>query len=217
MINSEYVKKQIDNTKIIAIIRALDFEDIDGVTDALVKGGIRAIEFTIDHREADCLNSNAKKIRYIKKTYGDQICVGAGTVINLNEAQAMIDVGAEYIVSPNADIDVIRYTKSKNVVSIPGAMTPTECFAAYEAGADYVKLFPAGELGLKYVKALKAPLNHIPFLLVGGIDLDNMKDFLDLGVKGFGLGSNLVLSEAVKQKNYKLIEEKTRTFILKCI
>lgn len=203
----------INKSKIIAIIRGLDFSDLEGVCEALVKGGINVMEFTIDHNKKDCVRETCKKIAYAAEKYSGRAYVGAGTVLNTIEAKEVISAGAELIISPNTDTDVIKFTVDAVKVSIPGSMSPSECVNAHSAGADFVKLFPAGELGIAYTKALMAPLSHIPFLIVGGITPENAKSYLELGVNGFGLGSGLILKDAVRDKDYGRIEKQAVKYI----
>ena len=128
------------------------------------------------------------------------------------EVEAACDAGACLVISPNVDLGVIRRTRQLGMVSMPGALTPTEIVAAYQAGADIVKLFPAGELGLGYIKAVRGPLGYIPMSAVGGVKPENVKEFLDAGVCGFGVGGQLVLSSAVKSGDDAAIEARAREF-----
>lgn len=128
----------------------------------------------------------------LAEAMGDRMCIGAGTVMNRLQAETAIQSGARYIISPDTNPDVIEKTCSLGALSIPGALTPTEIAYAYRCGADYVKLFPAGTLGLKYIQAVCSPLSHIPMMAVGGIDDKNLNSFLSSGLAGVGIGSNLV-------------------------
>lgn len=204
--------KAIREDKLVAILRGVEIEDIEGILTSLIKGGIRVLEFTIDHDHLDCVAENCRKISHAKKIFGDQVIIGSGSVINLSECMEVVAAGAQHIVSPNVDTKVIEYTINHGIVSMPGALTPSECVAAYLAGADFVKLFPAGEMGLNYVKAIMAPLCHIPFLAVGGINTDNVKDYLHIGVKGFGIGSHLIDKQAIREKDWAKIETRTKLF-----
>ena len=121
--------------------------------------------------------------------------------------------GAGYIITPSTDCDVIRYAKSQDLVVMPGAMTPSEIFEAYRAGADFVKVFPAGDLGPGYIKAVSAPLAHIPLLAVGGINEKNVGAFLAVGVKGFGVGGNLVNKAWINEGRWDLITELAAEFV----
>ena len=208
----EEVLSRIQKEKLIAILRGVPMDRIDGVVGALVRGGVRVLEFTFDHDQPDYLAANAAKIRHTVEKFGDQVLVGCGTAITVEEVEAAHDAGACLVISPNVDADVIRRTKELDMVSMPGALTPTEVVAAYNMGADIVKLFPAGELGLGYIKAVRGPLKHIPMSAVGGVKPENGKEYLDAGVCGFGVGGQLVLSKAVKSGDDAAIEARAKEF-----
>ena len=206
------VLSRIQKEKLIAILRGVPMDRIDGVVSALVRGGVRVLEFTFDHDQPDCVNANAAKIRYTVEKFGDQVLVGCGTALTVEEVEAAHGAGACLVISPNVDEKVIRRARELDMVSMPGALTPTEVVAAYEMGADIVKLFPAGELGLGYIKAVRGPLKFIPMSAVGGVKPENVKDFLDAGVCGFGVGGQLVLSKAVKSGDDAAIEARAKEF-----
>ena len=203
---------RIKQEKLVAILRGVPMDRIDGVVGALVRGGVRVLEFTFDHDQPDYLAANAAKIRHTVEKFGDQVLVGCGTAITVEEVEAAHDAGACLVISPNVDMAVIRRTKQLDMVSMPGALTPTEVVAAYNMGADIVKLFPAGELGLGYIKAVRGPLGYIPMSAVGGVKPENVKDFLNAGVCGFGVGGQLVLSKAVKSGDDAAIEARAKEF-----
>ena len=206
----EEILARIKKEKLVAILRGVPMDRIDGVVGALVRGGVRVLEFTFDHDEPDCVAANAAKIRRTVEKFGDQVLVGCGTALTVEEVEAAHDAGACLVISPNVDMAVIRRANQLDMVSMPGALTPTEIVAAYEMGADIVKLFPAGELGLGYIKAVRGPLKHIPMSAVGGVKPENVKDFLDAGVCGFGVGGQLVLSKAVKSGDDAAIEARAK-------
>ena len=208
----EEILARIKEAKLVAILRGVPMDRIDGVVGALVRGGVRVLEFTFDHDEPDCVAANAAKIRRTVERFGDQVLVGCGTALTVEEVEAAHGAGACLVISPNVDEAVIRRAKELDMVSMPGALTPTEIVAAYDMGADIVKLFPAGELGLGYIKAVRGPLKHIPMSAVGGVKPENVKDFLDAGVCGFGVGGQLVLSKAVKSGDDAAIEARAKEF-----
>ena len=208
----EEVLSRIQKEKLIAILRGVPMDRIDGVVGALVRGGVRVLEFTFDHDQPDYLAANAAKIRHTVEKFGDQVLVGCGTAITVEEVEAAHDAGACLVISPNVDMAVIRRTKQLDMVSMPGALTPTEVVAAYNMGADIVKLFPAGELGLGYIKAVRGPLGYIPMSAVGGVKPENVGEFLNAGVCGFGVGGQLVLSKAVKSGDDAAIEARAKEF-----
>ena len=208
----EQVLARIGEEKLVAILRGVPMDRIEGVVGALVRGGVRILEFTFDHDDPDCVKTNAEKIRRTVEKFGDQVLVGCGTTLTVEEVEAAHAAGACLVISPNVDEAVIRRTKELDMVSMPGALTPSAIVAAYDMGADIVKLFPAGELGLGYIKAVRGPLKHIPMSAVGGVKPENVGEFLDAGVCGFGVGGPLVLAAAVKSGDDAAIEERAKAF-----
>ena len=192
------ITAKIKEEKIIAIIRHLGAKDAEALCEALYKGGIRLAEITFDPAGTIPAEETAKTISVLRDKFSGKMLIGAGTVLDMDYARIAIGAGAEFIISPNTDPDVIRYTKECGRVSIPGAMTPTEVVSAYRAGADFVKVFPSDTLGLKFIKALRAPLPHIPLIPTGGINTGNIADFLSAGAAAVGIGSNLSSNDLVK-------------------
>lgn len=192
------ITAKIKEEKIIAIIRHLGAKDAEALCEALYKGGIRLAEITFDPAGTILAEETAKTISVLRDKFSGKMLIGAGTVLDMDYVRIAIGAGAEFIISPNTDPDVIRYTKECGRVSIPGAMTPTEVVSAYRAGADFVKVFPSDTLGLKFIKALRAPLPHIPLIPTGGINTGNIADFLSAGAAAVGIGSNLSRNDLVK-------------------
>lgn len=199
---SKEVLNKILEGKIIAIVRGIPSDKVVDLADALVKGGISCIEVTFDQSSEEKARDTLKAISNISKALGNRICVGAGTVMTAEQVEAAAAAGAEYIISPNTNASVIKRTKELGKVSIPGAMTPSEVAKAYELGADIVKMFPAGVLGCGYIKAVKAPLKHIPITAVGGVNPGNCADFIRAGAVGVGVGGNLVSPQLVKESRF---------------
>lgn len=139
--------------------------------------------------------------------------IGAGTVLNENQVQLTYNAGGEFIISPDTNAEVIRKTKELGMISMPGALTPSEIQLAHRSGADFIKLFPVTNLGCDYVKAVKAPLSHIKFLAVGGINLENMQDYISAGVCGFGIGTNIIDKNMVKNNDFEAITELARKYV----
>lgn len=208
----EEILSRIREEKLVAILRGVPMARVEGVVGALVRSGVRILEFTFDHDEPDCVAANAAKIRRTVERFGDQVLVGCGTALTVEEVEAAHEAGACLVISPNVDMAVIRRSRQLGMASMPGALTPTEIVAAHQMGADIVKLFPAGELGLGYIKAVRGPLKHIPMTAVGGVKPENVKDYLDAGVCGFGVGGPLVLAAAVKSGDDAAIEARARAF-----
>ena len=181
----------INEHKIVAIVRGVPREKLVLLAEALYEGGIRLLEITYsaDGRVSD--TDTAESIAELVNAMGDRMYIGAGTVLTEEQVRLTAEAGGSFIISPNVDADVIVKTRELGLVSMPGALTPTEICQAHKYGADFVKLFPVSDLGVGYVKAVKAPLSHVRLLAVGGITDGNMKEYLDAGVCGFGIGSSL--------------------------
>lgn len=201
----EKIIQNVLEKKLIAIVRGTDPTKITDLGKALLAGGINMIEVTFDQRSTDGFRATTDSIRTLSQQFGDEVLVGAGTVLSKEQVDLAKAAGAGYIITPSTDCDVIRYAKSQDLVVMPGAMTPSEIFEAYRAGADFVKVFPAGDLGPGYIKAVSAPLAHIPLLAVGGINEKNVGAFLAVGVKGFGVGGNLVNKAWINEGRWDLI------------
>ena len=163
------------------------------------------MEVTFDQAEGP--EETLRSLRIIHQQFPEEILLGAGTVMTAGQVKAAAAAGAGYIISPNTDRAVIETTKELGLISIPGAFTPTEAATAYAWGADVVKLFPAGLLGPAYIKALTGPLPHIPFMAVGGIDAQNMNDFLRAGAVGVGVGGNLVDKKRIAAGKFQEITD----------
>lgn len=194
---SKETLQRIMDGKIVAIVRGIDSSKIAQLAQALEAGGITCIEVTFDQSAPEKVKNTLDGIANIKAALGDRVCVGAGTVMTVEQVNQAAQAGAEYMISPNTDPEVIAETKRLNKISIPGAMTPSEVADAYKCGADIVKMFPAGILGSAYIKAVKAPLKHIPVTAVGGVNPQNCAEFIRAGACGVGVGGNLVSSELV--------------------
>ena len=139
--------------------------------------------------------------------------IGAGTVLTEKQAELTKQAGGEFVISPDTNPKVIKRTKELGMVSMPGALTPSEIQLAHISGADFVKLFPVSNLGIDYVRAVKAPLSNIRLLAVGGVDLSNIPGYLDIGVCGFGIGSNIVSGKLIGQNDYKGLEELAKKYV----
>lgn len=198
--------------KLIVIVRGIKSDVIIPLAEAMYAGGIRALELTYSASNAEEDEEVAGNIKRLTEHFGDKMMIGAGTVLNTKQVELTKAAGGKFIISPNVNKKVIKKTCELGMVSIPGALTPTESVDAYEAGADFVKLFPITNLGSGYVKAMKAPLSHIRFLGVGGIDENNMAEYLKAGVCGFGIGSNIVNKKLIEAGNFVEITELARVY-----
>ncbi|GEN89268.1 bifunctional 4-hydroxy-2-oxoglutarate aldolase/2-dehydro-3-deoxy-phosphogluconate aldolase [Oceanobacillus sp. FSL W8-0428] len=193
--------------KIIAIIRGAKKEDLLQIGAALKEGGVRLIEVTLNSPGA------IEGIKQLKEAFGEEMRVGAGTVLDPESAKGAIDAGADFILSPTVSKETIKITKRYGKVSIPGAFTPTEILTAYEEGADLVKVFPAS-IGASYIKDIRGPLSHIPLVPTGGVGLDNIVDFQKAGAAAFGIGSSLVNTKKDFDEAYlSKLTENARAFV----
>ena len=176
----------IKNERLIAIVRTKEQEKVPLIIKSLVLGGIKVIEITSN--TPGFLNEITKA----KKQYSQSgVLIGAGTIINADIAEEAIESGAQFLVTPNTNIDVLSVANHYNIPVAMGAITPTEICTAIAYGADIIKLFPAGNLGVKYFKSVKSPLDSVCFFAVGGIDFSIIEDWIAAGISGFGLGSAL--------------------------
>ncbi|MEO8403382.1 MAG: bifunctional 4-hydroxy-2-oxoglutarate aldolase/2-dehydro-3-deoxy-phosphogluconate aldolase [Chitinophagaceae bacterium] len=189
------VLSEITNHKIVAIIRGANPADVDKIVSAIYKGGVRLVEVTLNSTNALLL------IKELNKKWGNDMLIGAGTVLTAQQAKEAIQAGARFIISPSVDIATISITKEENIISIPGAYTATEIVTAHRAGADIIKIFPAGSR-VDYFKDLQGPLSHIPMMPTGGITLNNIKDFQKAGAVAFGIGSALVNTQDTIDDKY---------------
>ena len=210
--------EMIGNTKLIAIARGIYGSDLILSSKALYDGGVRAFEVTfVQSEDPEAARKNAlltaESISALKNALPGA-AVGAGTVMTAEQAETAFGAGAGFIISPNTDEAVIKRTKALGMVSIPGAMTPTEIVTAYELGADIVKVFPAGVLGVEYFKAVRAPLSHIPLAAVAGITKDNIALFERAGAAAYGISSSLYIKDAIREGNFDRIRRAAEEFFL---
>lgn len=179
------LKEDFIDTRIIAIIRGISGSGLDKLANALYNGGIKMAEITLNSPEA--LSSIAE----LKESFQGKMHIGAGTVTNLNDAKEAVRAGAEFIVTPNIDEDVIRYCVSQDILITPGALTPTEVQEALSYGSEFVKIFPIGSMGAKYIKDMLAPFDRAKFVAVGGVNTENCREYIENGAYGVGVGGNL--------------------------
>ena len=205
--------KAIERDKIIVIVRGVEKEKLIPLAEAMYDGGIRLLEVTYDATGKVTTSETAERIRMLAEHFKGRMLIGAGTVLRIEQVEATKKAGGAFIISPNTDAGVIAKTVELDMVSMPGALTPTEATAAHNAGADFVKLFPAGDLGAGYVKAIKAPLSHIKFTAVGGINDTNMKDYIKAGASGFGVGTNIVDKKLLEKDDYLGITELAKKYV----
>lgn len=209
----EEIVKDIADKKLIAIIRGMEPEYCEGFAKAIYEGGIRYVEVTFNQKATDGFKATTDSIQAIISAMGEKMVMGAGTVLTREQVDLTVAAGGRFIVTPSLNLDVLRYAKEKGLVTLPGVLTPTEAVAAYEAGADFVKIFPAGNLGPGYIKTIKAPLSHIPMLAVGGVNEKNFAEFLQAGAAGAGVGGNLVNKAWIKAGEFDKITALAKEFV----
>ncbi|MHA7965798.1 bifunctional 4-hydroxy-2-oxoglutarate aldolase/2-dehydro-3-deoxy-phosphogluconate aldolase [Paenibacillus sp. CAU 1782] len=193
--------------KMVAIMRGIQDKHADGTARALIDGGIALMEITMNTDGA------ADMIHRWRAKFGAEAAIGAGTVTDLAAAREAVDAGAQFLISPNLDEDVIAYGMDKGISVWPGVMTPTEIVKAVKAGAEAVKLFPMATLGTGYLREIRGPLNDIPILATGGADLHNIGEYFRSGATAVGLGSKLVNMEWVKEGRHDLLRDQARRFV----
>lgn len=207
------VIKAIEREKIIVIVRGIEKEKLIPLAEAMYDGGIRLLEVTYSANGAVSDAETAENIKMLAEHFKDRMYIGAGTVIKPEQVILTKNAGGQFIISPDTYEAVITKTRELDMVSMPGAVTPSEIQAAHRAGADFVKIFPITSMGPGYVKAVKAPLSHVKVLAVGGIDETNMKDYLKVGVSGFGVGSNITDKKLLAENNYAGITELAKKYV----
>ncbi|NLD74733.1 MAG: bifunctional 4-hydroxy-2-oxoglutarate aldolase/2-dehydro-3-deoxy-phosphogluconate aldolase [Chloroflexi bacterium] len=194
-------------TGVVAIVRLDSSENLVRVAEAIAEGGVRHIEFTMTTPGA------LRTLEEVSGRLGGDVVFGAGTVLDSESARAAILAGARFIVAPNLNPDVIRLCNRYGVVSMPGALTPTEILQAWEAGADVVKVFPCNMFGPGYLSAVLAPLPQVRLAPVGGVDADNVSAYIRAGAACVGVGSSLVSSRLVAGGDWAALTERARAFV----
>lgn len=176
--------------------------------EAVCRGGIPIVEITMTVPGA------VEVIRELARSCGSEVLIGAGTVLNAEVARRCLDAGAEFLVSPGLHLKCVELAVKEETLMMAGALTPTEVMAAWEAGADIVKIFPCGQVGgAKYIKALKGPFPQIPFVPTGGVNLNTAAEFIEAGAIAVGIGGELVQGDALKEKKTEVIVENAKKFL----
>ncbi len=206
------VIESIEKNRIITILRGIASDKLIPLAEAMYDGGIRLLEITYSANGSTSDEDTAKNIEMLSRHFEGRMFIGAGTVLTEKQVELTKKAGGLFVVSPDTYENVIKKTREFGMVSIPGALTPTEIQNAHRYGADFVKLFPITNMGSEYVKAVKAPLSHIQFLAVGGIDENNMSEYLRAGVCGFGIGSNIVNKKLVEAGDFAAITELAKKY-----
>lgn len=203
----------IERYKVICICRRMSKDDLMKLAHALFDGGLRLMEVTFDQQDPNCCEKAAEAISGLCREFGEEMQFGAGTVLSIEQVDAAKSAGAKYIISPNTNIAVIRHTKETGLVSIPGAMTPSEIMTAHENGADYVKLFPATWLGYSYLKDIMAPISHVKLIATGGVNEENLAQYLRLGIVGAGVSGRLTDKKLIEKGDFAEFTKRAAGFV----
>ena len=206
--NRESNLRRILECGIVAVVRAPDGDQLVEVVRALADGGVTTVEITMTVPNA------LDVVRRVRDELGDRVLLGAGTILDPETARAAFLAGAEYIVSPTLNLDVIKMCRRYDKIVMPGAFTPTEILTAWEAGADIVKVFPADVVGPAFFKAIRGPLPQIRVMPTGGVDLTTAATFLQAGACCLGVGGQLVEPKAIAEKNFDRLRDLARQFAM---
>ena len=193
---------------VVPVIRVSSAKHAIAATEAVLAGGIPIVEITMTVPGA------LDVIRELAKNSASDVLVGAGTVLNAEAARRCLDAGAQFLVSPGLNLKTVELAVREGKLIMAGALTPTEVITAWEAGADFVKIFPCGQVGgAKYIKALKGPLPQIPLVPTGGVNLSTAAEFIEAGAAALGIGGELVQADALKSNKPEIIVENVRKFL----
>ena len=205
------VIETLKQSRIIVVTRGLTDEQLIPYCQALIDGGIRLVELPFAPLDPDKHGKTPRQIKLIRDTFGDKLLVGAGTVLSPEDVNAAADAGAAYVLAPSFDERVVRRAKERGICAFPGVMTPTEAQNAHLCGADMVKIFPTGILGVEYLKALRVPLPHIGMIAMGGVTARNLAEFLQ-NCEAVGVGGGICDLKAIRAGDYGTITEKARAY-----
>lgn len=198
---------QLTDPGIIAVVRAKKAAQALPIAEALLAGGVIAIEITMTTPDA------IAAIRETSEKLGDRALIGVGTVLDAATCRAAIAAGAQFVVSPICRAELVQIASAANRVVMLGAYTPTEAQLAHEAGSDFVKIFPADGLGPAYIRALRAPLPHLQIVPTGGVDLNTIGEFFKAGCPAVGAGSSLITKEILEKEDWPQLTERAAQFV----
>lgn len=204
---AEGTMRQMIRTGAVAVFRADDSDQLLRITEALQKGGVNCLEITMTTPGA------LERIDEIQRRFSPDVVVGAGSVLDPETAHTAATQGAAFVVSPCLNLAMIDQCHRDGVVAIPGTLTPTEMWSAWEAGADLVKVFPARGGGPRYIKDVLAPLPQLKLLPTGGVTLDNAKDFIRAGAAAVGLGNDLVDAQLIAKRDFETLTDRAKQLV----
>jgi 2-dehydro-3-deoxyphosphogluconate aldolase / (4S)-4-hydroxy-2-oxoglutarate aldolase len=207
LVNKQQVRDRIVEIGIVPVVRASSAAEALLAAEAVCTGGIPIVEITMTVPGA------VDVIRELRKSAPPEVLIGAGTVLDAETARRCVDAGAQFLVSPGLNIPTVDFAVRSEILMLAGALTPSEVMAAWSAGADFVKIFPCGQVGgAKYIKALRGPFPQIPFVPTGGVNLTTAAEFIEAGAAALGIGGELVQADALKSGNPQVIVETARKF-----
>jgi 2-dehydro-3-deoxyphosphogluconate aldolase/(4S)-4-hydroxy-2-oxoglutarate aldolase len=206
--NKQKVRDRILEIGIVPVVRASSAREARMAADAVCEGGIPIVEITMTVPGA------VDVIRELSKSAGSNVLIGAGTVLSAEAARRCLDAGAQFLVSPGLNLKTVEFAGREDKLIMAGALTPTEVITAWEAGADFVKVFPCGQVGgAKYIKALKGPFPEVPLVPTGGVNLNTAAEFIEAGAAALGIGGELVQADALRSNKAEVIVENARKFL----
>lgn len=199
------ILNQLHENYLVAVVRGNDEDETKKIVDEIIKGGFKNIEITFTVPNAE------EVINQVHKQYGDDIVLGAGTVLDAATAQIAINKGAQYIVSPHLDTNISKLCNVYSIPYLPGCSSATEIIEALRYGSDLIKLFPGGQLGAGFIKDIKGPVPNVELMPSGGVNLDNVSDWIEKGSFAVGIGGDL--TKEFTGNNYEVISEKARKYV----
>ena len=197
---------QFQKEPVLGIIRGVAEENLSEVFSTVISAGLRFVEVTLNTPNAPCLIEEASK------SFSNSICIGAGTVTSLADAQTAVTAGAQFIVSPTLNKEVARFCKQQGLAYFPGALTPTEIEKAWNAGATMVKVFPAAQMGAEYFRVIKGPFEKVRLMAVGGVGPKNIVDYLSAGADAVALGGSILSPSRMRNKEFSVIKKEIEAF-----
>ena len=209
----EQIINAVNAEGLIVIVRGIEREKLIPLAEAMYAGGVRLLELTFSANGSVSDEETAENIKMLAEHFSGRMLIGAGTVLCEKQVELTAKAGGKFIISPDVCPEVIKKTREMGLVSMPGALTPTEIQTAHKCGADFVKVFPAGNLGVDYMKSIMAPLSHIKMLAVGGINLDTLPAYKKIGVAGFGLSSNIIDKKKVDEGDFLAITALAKKYV----
>lgn len=201
------VIEQLTAAPIVPILRKVPYEKSAAIVNALIEGGVTSVEVTMESDRAEEI------IAETVHAYGNRVLVGAGTVLNVDDCRRAIEAGAQFIVTPALDEEVVTYAVERGVPIIPGVFTPSEMMRAIKLGAEAIKLFPASVVGPAFIKDVKGPLSHIPIMTTGGITLETAADYIGAGAAAVGTGSALLKKELIASSDWEGLKRETKKWL----